>query len=394
MPEKNLLMLYGSLGNTLFWDKVDLSNGTLSRCGSIKMPVKIQYAAMSLKNRMMYVVISDAGNDWNGAKGTVHGIQVLKVNPQNGSLQKEGDLYPLPERPIHCCLNENASALSVSFCQSGSVCICDLTDDGHLRKDKKAVYLKAGHFTHQSIFIDNSHILAVSRGNNPRQGYPEELGSLHQFVRTQSGNWTLEEKRIFPPGVGPRHAFLQKEKNLLYLAIERGSCIETYHLENEKLSLHPLFRTETLMNKKNKTAPRQRGGVLALHPNGKYLYASNRANQPEHKEDGDYLVGGENNLVAYEIDAHSGQPHFLQYVSNHGVEARNLVIDPTGHILIVGNQHTMYIPTSKGWQLNPCNIALFHIEDDGRLTFIRRYIMDGAKNDLIWLGIYRMEVLS
>ena len=60
-----------------------------------------------------------------------------------------------------------------------------------------------------------------------------------------------------------------------------------------------------------------------MHPNGKFLYASNR---------------GEDSLVVYGIDGTSGELSFKQRVASRGKVPRYFTFDPSGKWLIVSNQ--------------------------------------------------------
>ncbi len=85
---------------------------------------------------------------------------------------------------------------------------------------------------------------------------------------------------------------------------------------------------------------------LALHPNGKYLYAVNETHDgPEHSG----LV------TAYAIDAATGTLTELNHQLSRGADPCHLAIDATGRFLVVANY-------SAG------NFAEFAIGADGRLS--------------------------
>jgi 6-phosphogluconolactonase len=62
---------------------------------------------------------------------------------------------------------------------------------------------------------------------------------------------------------------------------------------------------------------------IAVHANGKFLYASNR---------------GEDTMVVYAIDPQTGQLSFKQRVSSGGKVPRYFSFDPTNKWLLVSNQ--------------------------------------------------------
>ena len=67
-------------------------------------------------------------------------------------------------------------------------------------------------------------------------------------------------------------------------------------------------------------------GAAALHlsPDGKFLYASNRANA--------------NDLAIYSVDAQAGTLTPVGHQNSSGIKPRDFCIDPTGKFLVVANQ--------------------------------------------------------
>jgi len=62
---------------------------------------------------------------------------------------------------------------------------------------------------------------------------------------------------------------------------------------------------------------------IAVHPNGKFLYASNR---------------GHESMAIFAIDAAKGTLTFVAHVPTGGKEPRHFAIDPSGKYLLVENQ--------------------------------------------------------
>jgi 6-phosphogluconolactonase len=80
---------------------------------------------------------------------------------------------------------------------------------------------------------------------------------------------------------------------------------------------------------------------IQVHPNGKFLYASNR---------------GHDSIAVFSIDTAKGTLTPVEYVPTQGKAPRYFAIDPTGSRLFVANQ-------------NSGNIVVFQIDSGtGRLT--------------------------
>lgn len=389
--EINQSLVYGCMDNVIFWDRLNPDDVTLERLGILTLPTKLQFLARSRDGHFFYAVISDAGSGVNGASGSLHGLQAIAVSAEDGSLSLAGPLYPLPERPIHISIDDERHYASVAFNKSGQIRIYHLADDGTILGEvPQDTVLYAGIFSHQSVFLpDGRHILVVSRGNAPKDGKAEELGSLTVYAFDgRSGRASLLTRVDMPAGIGPRHVIFHPEKDIAYLLVERGSYLFTYEIKDGLLGKAPISQVETLEDRSNQDVPRQRGGVGVIHPSGRYLYVSNRADKTEAREGREYLIGGENNLAIYALDEATGKPDLLGHIDCYGAEARNLAIDPSGQVLISANQKTMMVPDGTSWKEEPTNMALFRIGEDGQLTFVRRYDMRSQGRWLFWLGIF------
>ncbi|MEL6721349.1 MAG: beta-propeller fold lactonase family protein, partial [Bacteroidota bacterium] len=81
---------------------------------------------------------------------------------------------------------------------------------------------------------------------------------------------------------------------------------------------------------------------IHLHPNGRFLYGSNR---------------GHNSIAMYSVDAETGKLTILGMESTRGGFPRNFNISPNGKLLFVANQNTS-------------NITSYRIRADGTLQFL------------------------
>jgi 6-phosphogluconolactonase len=64
---------------------------------------------------------------------------------------------------------------------------------------------------------------------------------------------------------------------------------------------------------------------IIVHPNGKFLYASNR---------------GEDTIAVFAIDSQKGTLMHIENVPTQGKEPRHFAIDPTGRYLLAENQNS------------------------------------------------------
>lgn len=383
------VMVFGSLGEKIFCDALDVQAATLERKGEAVLAANIQFAALAKGRKMLYAAVSDGGAGLNGAPGFLHGLVALAVG-EDGSLTPVGNMLMLPERPIHLAIDEKENYVVVVFNHSGSLRVYELNEDGSPKGEvRQKEPLHAGVFTYQAIFLPgNRRVLAAARGNEAHDGHEEERGGVYTFsFDEESGQMKAVSMLPAPAGLGPRDFAVYPGGKIIALAMERGACLETHELNSESLG-RKLDCVVTLAKDENIEVHRQRGGGAIFHPSGKFIYATNRADDTRRVGDDEYLDSGENNIAAYAVKE-DGSLRLLRHLSSHGVEAKSLAIDPSGSLLVIGHQKRMYVREGERYVLEPINIALFRLGADGHPQFLRRYEMEG-KGTLMWLKIYEI----
>jgi 6-phosphogluconolactonase (cycloisomerase 2 family) len=370
---------YTSVGPTLSHYDLNVASGELAFKESVKLPVNVQFATVDPANQYMYVGLS---NFVVGEKGK-HFLSVFKIDQTTGQLQQIGTDLPLPERPINLAVDKSGKHLLIDYNRSATVEVYPIMADGTLGQViVQPERPDPGIYPHQvRVTPDGGAAITVGRGNDMTATWPEDFGrltvySLHDGVMTQS------QKLFMQPGIGPRHLDFHPTKPWVYVSCERGSKLLVYSLKNDTLSKEPLFVKEVL---EDPTLANQRAGAIHVHPNGKFLYVSNRNDATVKNASGQsVLVGGENNIAVYAIDQVTGEPTAIQHIDTHGIEARTVVIDPSGHILIVANQEQR---TAADGTVIPRSMAVFTIGEDGMLTFVRKYDVQDQGQELFWSGL-------
>ncbi len=121
-------------------------------------------------------------------------------------------------------------------------------------------------------------------------------------------------------GMGPRHLAFHPNGKWLYGIAELANEVMAFNWDADKGALTQFQSVKMLADsfKDPSTA-----AEIAVHPGGKYLYASNR---------------GENTLVVYDIDQRSGALNLKQRVPSGGKVPRYFTLDPTSKWLLVSNQ--------------------------------------------------------
>ncbi|PYB76568.1 3-carboxymuconate cyclase [Pseudomonas sp. LB-090624] len=383
-------LLYASLGERVLGYRVDPSAGELQLISETKVPANLQFGVKNAKGSMLYVVSSNAGNGTLGAKGDTHVLQAFSINKASGELTAVGDVIALPERPINLGLDRQDRFAVVAYNQSSTLSVHPIKADGSVSPAvPQGQVPQAGIFTHQVTFTPNDRfVIALARGNDAVKQVPDQPGSVNTFALDEQGLLHKVSVAAVDPGIGPRHLAYHPSQPWAYVAMERGSKLYMYKLKADgSLQQAPSFKKDTLEHLSNLETPRQRGGVIQLSPNGRFLYVSNRADAATEHEGKRVNNGGENNIAVFAIDQRTGEPHRIQVIDGQGIEARTMKVDPSGKLLIVANQMTQWVKDHGELRKRRSNLAVFRIENSGKLQFVRKYEMDDESKSLLWMDI-------
>jgi len=212
---------------------------------------------------------------------------------------------------------------------SGNVSVLGRKSDGTLTEVLQQILLSG-----KSINTERQnepHVHQVLFSLDKKYLIINDLGTDHVNVYTYKSNAITEiltpwDTLAVKPGSGPRHAVFSKNGKRLYLLQELDGTVSVLKMQKGKLNL---IQETTVMRKENKKA-----GAADIHlsPDGKFLYATNRA--------------PENTITCFSV-AKNGRLEFRQQVSSGGSGPRNFALTADGQYLFVGNQYSDAIDIFK-----------------------------------------------
>jgi 6-phosphogluconolactonase len=379
--------VYANVGADLTHYDLDVEGAALIRRETVTLPAGVQYAWPHASRRYLYVATSSSASG-HGPAGTEHHVTALRIDPATGALTKHGESIRLPTRPIHMTTDVPSENILVAFNNPSALHIYRINKDFTPGEEVKQAPMDAGIFAHQvRVTPDNGQVVLVTRGNEATPAKAEDPGALKVF---DYRNGVLSnEVSMAPDGgreFGPRHLDFHPTKPWMYLLIETQNKMYTYYLDRGKLKPEIVFRADTLAEPKNIRA-RQAASAVHVHPNGRFLYGANRAQELVEWEGKKVFKGGENSVVVYSINPTTGEPTPIQHIDTGGIHPRTFQIDPSGRILIA--QHNLPVPVRDGSAVRtvPAGLSLFRIADDGKLTFVRKYDIDVAGKTMWWMGM-------
>jgi 6-phosphogluconolactonase len=403
-------VVYATVGNSLRWSSLDAKTGTLQPTGSIdNLPAEIHYVAMHPNRRTLYVSVTD--------RAQLNAIHAFAIEAKTGALTRLGERLALPStlsRAVHITVDRTGTYLLTAHNTTETVAALRLQSDGRLGQlVSQPAIPKLGYLVHQ-IRIDRSNrwVSVPVRGNDIVGTTPEQMGRLHVFG-FNDGVLTRRSTIDYESGSGPRHLDFHPIQPWMYVLTERGNQIVTYSYpvaqdfspaqpvaqdfspaQNEG-PLKELFRASTLRDP-SFTFPPQRAGAIHVHPNGRWLYVTNRnvapcaSSVPCPDREKKPFEKGENNIAVFSIDGRTGEPTLVEHVDSHGFEPRTFTIDPSGTFLIAGNMMNIVRKDANTFVDVQPNLSVFRIGSDGKLTFLRSY--DQANAGLLWwVGAYRLR---
>ena len=371
---------YASVGPVLRPYDLDVDGAALTAREPVTLPANIQYAWPHPSRRTLYAVSSNGGP---GVAGDKHYANALTIDPATGALRLHGEPAALPSRPIHASIDASGKYLLTAYNGPSNVTVHRLETDGTLGASvAQPGDLDIGIYAHQiRVAPDNRTAMLVTRGNNAGAGKPEDPGAIKTF-RCNDG--VLTNLASIAPGdglgFGPRHLDFHPTKPWAFVSVERQNKLYVYNLADDTgLAREPLFVKQTLANPASQ-AP-QGAGPIHVHPNGRFVYLTNRTFPASGPGARAVAAGGENSVAVFAIDRTTGEPTLVQTIDGRGIQLRTFGIDPSGRMLVAAS--TM----SSADGALAAGITLMRIAADGKLTFVRKYDVEVGSAQQFWSGM-------
>jgi len=213
-------------------------------------------------------------------------------------------------------------ALAANY-QGGNVAVFALGPDGRLG-DWTAFVQHTGHSVDPAR---QAHAFAHSVITDPTNRFAlvADLGLDKVFVyRFDARDGSLKPNdppfAAVAPGSGPRHVRFHPNGRWVYVVNEMASTVTGFDWAS---ATGALTEFQTVSALPDGFTGSSASAEIEVHPNGKFLYASNR---------------GADSLAVFGIDQETGRLSLVEHVPSGGRVPRNFALDPTGHWIICTNQ--------------------------------------------------------
>jgi 6-phosphogluconolactonase len=373
--------VYASVGEELIAFSADVNHATLMKQSSVMLPGFVQEAWVSPSGPILYVAWSNGGASYNGTGvtpvGDKHGITAFHVD-STGGLHALGAPASIRARPIYITGDRGARHLLVAYNDPSGISVHAINADGTVGSEiPQSSTLDVGIYAHNvRVLPKNDAVVLVTRGNEPTSTTKEDPGALKVF-RYDDGKLTNVASIAPSKGIGfrSRHLDFHPTRPWAFLTLEAQNRLEVFGITNGTLTPQPLFSKPTLADGTGVKAG-QTASTIHVHPNGQFVYVANRG-----------AAGGTNNIAVFRINQQTGEPSLIQNIDTHGSTPRTFSLDPSGRMLVVGNQTT----TQVAGKMVPANLAVFRMRGDGMLEFVQIYDLAVGRKPLWWTGLVALR---
>ena len=324
---KELLVYFGTYTNAksgskgIYRARLDLATGRLSDAELAAECRDPSFLAVHPNGKVLYAI--DESSD--PAKRPGRGLAAYAIGGKDGALKLLNEQSNGGPGPCHLIVDRSGKCVVVANYSGGSVAVVALQADGslgalgsvmqHTGSSVNPARQKEPHAHAVALSPDHRLVLAADLGIDSVMAY--KLDAARGGLRANDVAFAK-----LPPGSGPRHLAFHPGGDYLYVINELFCTMAVFGFDATRGTLTDIQSLSTLPP--GETV--QRGfstAELAIHPNGKFLYGSNR---------------GHDSIVVYAVDATTGRLTHVENQSTQGKTPRHFAIDPTGGWLLAENQ--------------------------------------------------------
>jgi 6-phosphogluconolactonase len=299
--------------------RYNASNGQLEDLGLAAETPSPSFLAISPNHKFLY-----AANETNEYQGQSSGIvSAFSIDAKTGKLTFLNQVASRGASPCHISLDHTGKFVLVANYTGGNLAVFPVGEDGKLGEASDFIQHEGSGPNKDRQEKAHAHWIDLSADN--RFALNADLGLDEVFVYrfdAAKGKLTPNNPPFakVAPGAGPRHLAFHPNGKFAYVVDEMASTVTTFSYNAKAGTLHLLQSVPTLpkdFSGESTTAE------IAVHPSGKFLYASNR---------------GHDSLAVFTIDPNKGTLKFVERMSVKGKTPRHFEIDPAGKRLLVVNQ--------------------------------------------------------
>ena len=314
----------GSKG--IYTARFDTSTGKLLGVTPVAELKNPSWVTVSRDRRFLYAVSEVGVAD---ATGTPAGLVVAYAIGADGKLTELNRASSGGADPCHLAIDRSGRTLVVANYTGGSVVAFHLAADGrlgsawkdqHVGKGTNAERQEAPHAHFVEFVADDRLLLSCDLGND----------RVYIYRHDPRSDALAAHKPAFvglEPGSGPRHLAVHPSHRYVYVLTELTSHVATFAWNP---SAGTLVQRQSIATVPLGTSPTNSTAEIVVHPNGRFVYASNR---------------GHDSIAVFSVDARNGRLTLLANTPTGGSTPRSFAVDGSGRWLLAANQKSDSIVT-------------------------------------------------
>ena len=297
--------------------RYDANSGKLTPVGVAAETQDPSWVAIDPSGKFLYAV-NEAGKDSS--------VRSFAVDGQSGKLTLLTQLYALGEDPCYISIDKKGWYVLIANYTSGNIAVFPLQAGGFI-DEHLALVQDSGSLGPNKERQKGPHAHWIEASPDDRFVLVADLGLdevlIYKFD-SANGRLTTNQPAFakLKPGSGPRHIAWHPNGRFIFVVSELSSTVTALRYDAKRGSLKEVGSVSTLppnFSARNDVAE------VAVHPNGKFLYVSNRGND---------------SIAIFSIDGSTGALTPTWGVPTGGKEPRHFAIDPLGHFLLAENQNS------------------------------------------------------
>jgi 6-phosphogluconolactonase len=327
----------GSTSKGIYAYRFDRDTAKLTSIGLAAETINPSFLAVHPNHRFLYAV-NEVGN-YKGQKSGA--VSAFSIDRATGKLTLLNQVASGGADPCYITVGKTGKYVLVANYTGGSIAAFPVLQDGRL--GEASVFIQhTGHGTNPER-QEGPHAHSIDMSPDNRFAIVDDLGLDETLVYKfdgGKGSLTANDPPFAKadPGAGPRHFALSPDGKFGYVIDEMGSTVEAFAYDAVNGILRPV---QTISALPKSFSGHSEAAEIAVHPSGKFLYASNR---------------GHDSIAVFTIDATKGTLTPVEYVLTKGQSPRHFEIAPGGSLLFAENEKSD-------------NIFLFRInQQTGKLT--------------------------
>lgn len=306
----------GGISQGVYRSALDPISGQLDKPELVAEVTNPSFLTVHRNQTALYVVSEVGAGDDQDAKQ----VFAYRIKP-NGQLVLLNSQATLGDGPCYISTDATGRYAFVANYGSGSITSFAIKADGSLSEPLSHVQ-HTGHSITKRQSSPHAHCIVLDPSN--KFACVADLG-LDQILvyENASGRLSLNETNFkVKPGSGPRHLAFHPDGKHAFVILEMNSTLSSLGWDAAEGKFEHLSTLSTLPeghSGSNSTAE------VLVHPNGKFVYGSNR---------------GHDSIACFAFDSADGRLTPIGHTPTGGRTPRNFRIDPTGKFLLTENQNS------------------------------------------------------